>query len=142
MTDSIRTRKQRMGTTVSVNSAVLKWIEFAVKKILNGLNEEKHVTLNTIKKIADLLPLEKKNGFRAKQGSKVIFFLHRSTEMLIRKKDMLMMLYIELSKRVKLFGQYDVNRVIKSVNWKLIILHMIKEKEQVLSGYANIAMNV
>jgi hypothetical protein len=140
MTGFIETGVLRTDTTVFVKSAVCKWIENVVIKILNGLKKEKKTTLNFIEKIVKLLLNEKNRGFRVIQVGKVISSRQRNTGRKTLINDMPMMPFIEPSRKKSCLNLIFVRFAMTLDELRLIILLTTKEGGLRLSGFAKTVM--
>jgi len=130
----------RMAIIPRVKNAVLKWIDYAEKMILNGLKKEKNKIQNFIKKTEKRLKKENKNGFPLIKAKKVIGTQLKNIGKNFLKNMQLTMLYIMQLKMDNYSDRIDVNYVIIKEKLKPITVPMIMIKELPSYGFANIVM--
>ena len=142
MTVSIEMRKQRMDIILYANFADFAWIGNVEKKILNGLKEGKNKILNTIRKIAKKLAIEKKHGFRLKMENKAILGLLKNIGRSTQKNAEHMIQFIIHCRKVNWFGLNIVKYAMKKGELKHIMHRMIKIVDHQLFGYVNYATKI
>lgn len=138
MTDSTRTKGQKMATTASVSFVVLRWIELVVKQIPNGCAGAKSKMQNITMKIVRRLQSGKKSGELSNASKYDIentaYFGSAKTE----TRCALTQQWKGQLKMGQLSSQILANSATLMEDWKRII--MITEKSWTSYGYAHDVM--